>query len=464
MKDLLKKALGDFKQVRYGELRFHERNVNNFSVSNGELDRANSQEYSGVGVRVYTGKSWGFSSTSRLNKESIQQAISDAIKSAKASDKETNEKEVDLAQTGLATGKYEVEAPDPVEDHSVAEKLDLVKKCDSDLRNSSEMFVSSSCTYKELIDHKIIVTTDGAEAEIYDTKPEFRLFGVASDGQDMIRVHESDGVTGGWNQLFEKKSPEKFVHLLSERAEKLMDASYPQGEKATVVLDPSLVGLISHEAIGHTVEADFVLSGAVTKGKLGQQVASELVTLVDSGPSQINPNASGTVIVDDEGVPTQKTVVIENGVLKSYLHSRKTASMFGVEPTGNARAYEFDDPPLIRMRNTYIQPGDAELDDMISDVDHGYYLKGAQGGQADANAEFMFGVGEAYEIKNGKLGEVYRGVTISGQAFDVLKSVDAVSKDFKWDMGAGYCGKGQRAKVDGGGPYIRCKAIIGGKQ
>ncbi len=464
IKSLLQELVGDFGAVNYGELRYHARESNTFSVSNGEVDAANSYEYTGVGVRVYTGKSWGFSSTSRVNKESIRKAIADAIKLAEASDRITNEEYVELARGELATGKYGIETEDPVQNHSMREKLELVQSTDDALRNASDIIVASICTYRELIDHKIIVTTDGAAAEVHDAKPEFRLTGVASDGKDMIMAAEADGVTGGWKELFDRQRPEDYVRLVAERAEKLIKANYPPGGEATVILAPSLVGLISHEAIGHTVEADFVLAGAITRGKIGHQVASEYVTLIDSGPSQIKPNASGTILVDDEGVPTQKTVVIKDGVLNSYLHSRRTATIFGVTPTGNARAYEFDNEPIIRMRNTYIAPGKSSLDEMIAGVDDGYLLKGAGGGQADANAEFMFGVREAYKIRDGKVGELYRGVTISGQAFDVLKSVDAVSKDFKWDMGAGYCGKGQPARVDGGGPYLRCKITIGGQQ
>ncbi len=119
------------------------------------------------------------------------------------------------------------------------------------------------------------------------------------------------------------------------------------------------------------------------------------------------------------------------------MHNRETAKIFDVEPTGNARAFEYSDEPLIRMRNTYIEPGNYELDQMISEIKKGYLLKGPMSGQADSNAEFMFGVQEAYEIKNGKLGKLLRGTTISGQAFDVLNSVDAVGKDFKWGFGFG---------------------------
>ncbi|MCK5247915.1 TldD/PmbA family protein, partial [Candidatus Bipolaricaulota bacterium] len=142
------------------------------------------------------------------------------------------------------------------------------------------------------------------------------------------------------------------------------------------------------------------------------------------------------------------------------------AAHFGVEPTGNARAFEYSDAPIIRMRNTYIDPGETSVEELIAGVDDGYYMCGLGfGGQADSNAEFMFGVREAREIKNGKIGKLVRGATISGNAFDVLNSVDAVGNDFRWDLGAGTCGKSQAAaKVDAGGPHLRCKGTIGGRQ
>lgn len=217
-----------------------------------------------------------------------------------------------------------------------------------------------------------------------------------------------------------------------------------------------------HEAIGHTVEADFVLAGSAAAGKIGKQVASELVTLCDSGHSEYIEGAGGVVLVDDEGVPSRKVTIIEDGILKSYLHNRESAQQFGVEPTGNARAFEFDNEPLVRMRNTYIAPGKTPLPQMIGETEDGWLLVGAKNGQADANAEFMFVVGEAYPIKDGKLGPLHRGTTITGDAFDVLKSVDRVGDVFAWELGSGFCGKGQPAKVDAGGPHIRCMATLAG--
>jgi TldD protein len=212
------------------------------------------------------------------------------------------------------------------------------------------------------------------------------------------------------------------------------------------------------------VEADFVLSGSAVKDKIGQKIASELVTLVDSGQSNIAANAAGTIAIDDEGIMASRTVIIKHGILKSFLHNRETALIFHTRPTGNARAFEYSDEPLIRMRNTFIEPKNDKLDDIIKETKYGYLVKGPRNGQADANGEFMFGSQEVYLIEKGEIKELMRGTSISGSAFDVLQSVDMVGNDFKYDVGTGYCGKFQPAKVDGGGPHIRCTAIIGGLQ
>jgi|UniRef100_A0A7C6A8K2 TldD protein len=461
MFDLLEPLLSEFSGLDYGEIRFHERIQNSIAIRKGELETAKATNYSGVAIRVLYQGGWGFSSTNRIEPAELKRTAIDAIKAAKVSSLGKKSKAVKLAEANLAKGKFSPPINDPLTNHSFEEKLELVRKVEAKVRKASPIIQSASVVYNETLDKKFILTTDGARAEIDDAKPEFIIYAVASDGKDYVPAYEAIGTTGGWLDLFSKKSPETMIERVVQRAEKLLKAPYPQGERTTVILDPGIVGLIAHEAIGHTVEADFVLSGAITKDKLNQRVASELVTLFDSGPE---PNAGGTLLVDDEGVRTEKTIIIENGILKSYLHNRETAAKMNAKPTGNARAYEYSDEPLIRMRNTGIKPGQANLAAMISEVKHGYLLKSAGGGQADANAEFMFKAQEAYRIENGKIGELLRDVTISGQAFDVLLSVDAVSKDFAWDMGYGHCGKMQPAKVDGGGPYLRCQAIIGGRQ
>jgi len=177
-------------------------------------------------------------------------------------------------------------------------------------------------------------------------------------------IGDSVGATGGWECLFRLRTPEAMSERVAARAVDMLAAGYPEGGRKKVLLSPQIVGLLTHEAIGHTVEADFVRSGSVAAGKLGQRVASELVTLCDSGASEHYAGAGGTLFVDDEGVPARRTEILRDGVLVSYLHDRESAAELGVAPTGNARAWEYDDEPLIRMRNTYIEPGDKSLEEL----------------------------------------------------------------------------------------------------
>ncbi len=462
MLDLLAKV-GAKSVAQYTELRFQSRQVNRISIEKGELESASSSSRSGVGIRTLVDGAWGFSSTNRLGFDGLAKCLESSIKAGRMASKGRSEKIESLEDAKLATGTYRPKVNDPVEDHSLEEKMKLVRDVERRTRGISSDIKSSRCTYYEIIDHKAIVTSDGAEVEIFDVKPEFSVLAVAARDGKMNMGYDANCVTGGWKDLFSKKSPEEMSEKAATLAVDLLDASDPEGGISQVILDPSLVGLLCHEAIGHTVEGEAVAAGSIVKGKIGEKVASPLVTLVDSGVSSKDNHAAGTLQVDDEGVMTKDARIIEKGELRTYLVNREMASELGVEPCGNARAFEHVNRPIIRMRNTYLEPCDSTLDEMLEETKKGYLLKGGGGGQADANAEFMFTVEEAYEINEGEVGKLLKNVTISGRAFDVLKSVDMVGRDFRFDMGYGMCFKGQAAKVDGGGPHIRCMTLIGGK-
>lgn len=448
----------------YVELRYHDRHTHGVRVEQGRLETAQIDRRRGVGVRVLEDGTFGFASTSRTDAASIRAAIERARAAARGSRPFRREAVPALAPATLAEGRFVDPAFEELQRLPLEQKVGLAIDMEARARRGSAALRSASCRYTEIFEEKAIVTSDGADAEVRLVRPEFVVGAVAERDGELRRASESIGVTGSWECLFRRSRPEALADKAARTAVDLLGAGYPEGGRATVILSPALVGLLAHEAIGHTVEADFVRAGSVAQGKIGTRVASELVTLVDSGESEHVAGAGGTLPVDDEGVPTQRTVVIQDGVLVSYLHNRESAARFGVEPTGNARAWEFADEPLIRMRNTYVEPGEATLEELIEGVEDGFLLEGPEGGQADATGEFMFGVQEARRIRGGKLAELVRGVTISGIAFDVLRTVDGVSREFCWDLGAGYCGKIQPAKVDAGGPWLRCRAVLGGRQ
>jgi TldD protein len=459
MNDLLASVM-DKNRADYLELRYHARDITGIKVVSGELEQSNTTNYTGVGIRALVGGAWGFSSTSKLTKPELMTATGDAIKAAKAAAPHKSAKVGGLADAKMARGRFRVKADGPLPDVSFDEKMKLVTDTERSIRRHSKKIKSAISFYREIIDRKVIVNTDGADADTIEPRAEFYAVAVAGQNGELVTATETDGVVGGWRDLFRRKAAECMAEDAAKTAVSLLKAPYLKGGKATVILDPAMVGLIAHEAFGHTVEADFVLSGSAAKGKIGKKVASELVTLVDSGNPKLGGAPAGTILVDDEGVLARDSVIVKNGIMKSYLCDREAAEIFGMEPTGNARAFEYSDEPLIRMRNTYIAAGDWRVDEMLEGVRDGYLLNGGIGGQADANAEFMFIANEVYEVKNGEVGRLFRGATISGNAFDVLGSVDAVGKDFCFDMGSGYCGKSQPAKVDGGGGHIRCKANV----
>jgi TldD protein len=210
--------------------------------------------------------------------------------------------------------------------------------------------------------------------------------------------------------------------------------------------------------MGHLAEADLTLSGSVLYEMLGQQIGSDAVTVYDDGTVE---GAFGSFKYDDEGVRTQKTALIDKGKLTGLMHNRETAYKLNMEPTGNARAEDFRFEPIVRMRNTYLAAGDSTFEELIEDIDFGYYLKSFRGGQANLDGTFQVGIQEAYEIIKGKIGKPVRSASISGNTLDTLHKVDAVGRDF--ELWPGRCGKGQTAFICDGGPHIRVGEVtIGG--
>lgn len=446
------------------ELRYHKKTSRGVSVEKGRVESSSVRHRAGTGVRVLESGVFGFASCSSADPTDVKNAITRARDAARQSADHKKEKISGLAPCELAQGHFEGDSVDDVLNRSLEEKIGLARKVEEQTRRAAQRVATATCTYREIAEEKAIVTTDGARCSFRLVRPEFRVSAVAEDAGERQISSRTIGVTGGWDCLFRDRPAERLGDEAAKTAVDLLNAQRPAGGRAKVILAPSIVGLLVHEAIGHTVEADFVQSGSVAQGKIGHRVGSDLVTLCDSGHSEIQDGAGGTLPIDDEGVVTSRTVIINNGILESYLHDRTSALKFGVAPTGSARAWEYSDFPLIRMRNTYLEPGESTLEEIIGDTPDGYLLDGPRNGQADATGEFMFNTERAWRIKDGKLCELVRGVTISGIAFDVMQTVDAVSSEFKWDLGAGYCGKGQPAKVDAGGPYVRCEVLLGGSQ
>jgi TldD protein len=253
--------------------------------------------------------------------------------------------------------------------------------------------------------------------------------------------------------------------IAARRAREQLDATPVQGGVYPVILNPSLAGVFVHEAFGHLSESDFVYENAEAQKAMrpGRRFGRELLSIADSGVEVPDGDLPGTHAFDDEGVPMKRTQLVKGGVLVGRLHSRETAAKLGEEPTGNARAQDYNHAPIVRMRNTFIEPGQTKFDAMISDIDLGVYALKSRGGQT-CLGNFSFSSAYAFMIRKGKVAEPVRDVILAGNLFETLENVTAVGDDFAWDN-SGRCGKeGQAMPVGMGSPHIRIEnVVIGGR-
>jgi len=457
--DLLSAHKDSFKD--YTELRAQVNSTRQVSLLSGNMVTNAQRSVSGVSARVYRGGTFGFASGAEYTHESVKNVLAAAKNNAVFMDSHVKKGMPPLPRA--EHGKFELKAK-PESDIPQSVLIDYAKALDSAItekyKNLSSRTVAANCLDIE----KLLVISDGADSHSYQPRSLVYVF-MTADTDDGVPVEllQPFGGFGRFDKLF--SDPALLTDELDLLYESLMrkrEGVYSNAGLRKCVLHPQLAGILAHEAVGHTVEADIVLGGSVAAHNLGKQVASELVTMVDFAHTALGQPCPLPVYVDDEGVIAEDAILIENGILKSFMHSRETARHFGQKPQGNARGFLFSDEPLIRMRNTAIIPGTSKLDDMIAGIDDGYYLVKTGNGQADTTGEFMFSVGLGYEIKNGKLGNAIRETTISGIAFEMLKTVDMVSDDMYWECN-GFCGKKQPMTVGCGGPAIRCDVNIGGR-
>jgi len=457
--DLITAHKSAFKD--YTELRAQINTTRHVSFMAGNMTGNAQSGEGGVCARVYKGGTYGFASGAEYSNESIKNVLAAAIENAAFMDKHVNKNlpPFPKAQSGNFTPKIK-----PVNDIQQSVMIDYAKKLDDIIAEKYKNLISRTVIINCLDMEKLLAVSDGADSHFYQPRSMIYVF-MTAETKDGVPVEllKSFARLGHFNDHFSDPA------LLGEELDKLYEMLMHKREGIfsnaglrKCVMAPELAGILAHEAVGHTVEADLVLGGSVAGHNMGKKVASDLITMVDFAHTALGKQCPLPVYVDDEGTIAEDAMLIENGILKSFMHSKESAQHFGVKPQGNARAFAFSDEPLIRMRNTAILPGKSKLDEMIKSIDDGYYLVKTGNGQADTTGEFMFSVDLGYEIKNGKIGKPIRETTISGVAFEMLKTVDMVSDDMHWDM-SGFCGKKQPMTVGMGGPAIRCDINIGGR-
>ncbi|MDH5391236.1 MAG: TldD/PmbA family protein, partial [Candidatus Bathyarchaeota archaeon] len=336
----------------------------------------------------------------------------------------------------------------------IEEKIDVALTMDKTIFSYDRRVKSCTIDYLDITGTNYFIDSDGTYIEQDKLYVWSRILSSAREANVFTSGREEIGSTAGF-EVFDIETPENVGTMIAKRIIDQLKARAPKGGTFPAVIGTNVVGVFIHEALGHLAEADLTLSGSVLSDKLKKKIASEVITVYDDGTIK---GAFGSFKYDDEGVPTQKTILIKNGELEGLMHNRETAYKFHAEPTGNARAEDFRFEPIIRMRNTYLALGDSAFEELLEDIDFGYYLKSFRGGQANLDGTFQVGIQEAYEIVKGRLGVPVRNASISGNTLETLHKVDAVGRDFK--LWPGRCGKGQTAFTCDGGPPIRVREVI----
>jgi TldD protein len=363
---------------------------------------------------------------------------------------------IKLIQTKPVEDKVTIKPRKDPSKISIEDKINTTLAINNKILGYDNRIKSCTIDYLDLTGTNYFINNEGSYIEQDKLYVWSRITATAKEGEIFTFSREEIGSTSGY-EIFDVETPEIVGERVAKRAVEQLRAKSPKGGTFPVILGPNVVGVFVHEAFGHLAEADLTLSGSILLDKLGKKIASNLVTFYDDGTID---GAFGSFKYDDEGIPAQKTLLIKDGVVVGLMHSRETAQKFNMEPTGNMRAEDFRVEPIIRMRNTFMEPKDYSFEELIEDVKFGYYFKSFRGGQANLDGTFQVGIQEAYEIVNGELGQPVRNASISGNALETLFKVDAVGKDF--ELWPGRCGKGQTAFVCDGGPHVMVKEVLVG--
>lgn len=442
------------------EVRRQRNTTRSISLVQGDLHANERSETAGISARVIRGGVAGFASTADISEESVGRMLDEAKKNAAFLDGQVALGKPALPTAARGAFRMTREPSDPEQ----KAYIEFARAVDGYVVKNCPKLVSRRLVFRADSMEKVLTVPGGTDAHTFLPRCYLYLFFTANTPDGVpVDLFTAIGGYGSFDQLFrDPKDVFPEVDLLYGKLMAKTEGIRPEAGLKTCILGGSLAGMLAHEAVGHTVEADLVIGGSVAGPMLGRVVASPLVSLVDFAHSAFGKAAPLPVYVDDEGTPAVDAEIIRDGILVGYLNNRDTAVRFGMKPQGNARAYSPSDEPLIRMRNTAILPGHSRLSDMIASVENGYYLTDTGNGQADTTGEFMFGISMGYEIKDGKLGRALLDTTISGVAFEMLKTVDMVSDTVTWSS-SGFCGKKQPMPVGLGGPELRCKLLMGGR-
>ena len=447
---VLERALGRGGDM--AELYAEARGGFGISLDDGRVERPQSGRETGACVRVVHGESTHYGHVDGLAEEDLLRvagSVSEAVRGEAAHP---------VALTATRRGTRHAVATPP-EDVDAARKAELLRACDERARAAGAEVAQARIGYAESRREVEVYGSDGRAAADDWTRIRLSAQIVARRDDRVETGSHTRGGHAGWELL--EDEPESVADEAARRALTLLDAVDAPTGRLPVVVGNGFGGVLLHEAVGHGLEADAVQKDAsVYAGRLGEQLAPDFVTAYDDGS---RPNAWGSEGVDDEGTPTRRTTVIEDGRLASYLYDLLRARKAGVASTGNGRRESFRHLPVPRMTNTFFAPGDATPEELIGTVERGLYAVSFGGGQVEpATGDFVFGVSEGYLIEGGRVTAPVRGATLVGNGLEALKAIEGIAGDL--DIATGYCGKGGQTVAAGvGQPHVLIRELtVGG--
>ena len=446
--------------VEFADIRYEQRSFLSIQIVNGSIRSINNALKNGISIRVLKDGAWGYTSTTNLSREQLKKSIEHAVTLAKiSSEKLSTKKKLELPVKSI-TKKVSADMKINPADISLEEKIKYLLELDDIQRKYDARIINSNVRYTESLLRVQLVNTSGSLLEWEEPRISLVFVTFAKENEKLQYAYHPITGSAGY-ELVNQLDPSDVGIIAARDAVNLLSAKKPPSGSLTVIADPSISGLLAHEVMGHASEGDEIVKRrSFLTDAVGKIVASELITMVDDGTIK---GAYGSIPFDSEGTPSSRTVIIEKGVYKGYMHNLETATIMGVEPTGNGRAQDFNRRVWVRMTNTFFESGDWDLDEIISDTKEGILAMKAISGMEDpVGGGFESRALMGYTIENGEKKDLIRSFTLTGNALEILKTVDAVSKDFKLD--GGFCGKGEEdwVPVTTGGAYLRAKIIVGG--
>lgn len=439
---------GDFADIFYEHVQ-----PTSIVCEDGKIEKIISGIEVGVGLRVIYHTKTAYAYTNQLTNDGLF-ALADAVSSACQG--EVFKKDISLVRKNPEISHSIKKLPQEI---SIDEKVALVKRASEVARSWDKRVRQVKVVYVDSVRKIAVANTEGGLVSEQRNTIMFLVQVVVAENDIIQTGYEPIGGVIGF-ELFDEHPPEKVAEIASTRALKMLQARKAPGGRMTVVLSSEAGGTMIHEAIGHGLEADLAQAGlSVYSGRIGKEIASPLVTVVDDATLA---NKRGSYSFDDEGVAAQRTILVEQGVLKGYLYDRLTAIKDNSLSTGNGRRESYQCRPLPRMSNTLILPGQMSPEEIVRATPKGLFVKKMGGGQVNTvNGDFVFEVSEGYLIENGDIGEAVRGATLTGNGPKLLKEIDLVGNDL--GFGIGTCGKdGQGVPVADAQPTLRIPEIIVG--